>query len=89
METKRMGFETKMVHAGVPRDPYGSAVVPIYQTSTFAFENAQNGADRFAGRAEGYIYTRLGNPTVRALERQVAELEEGADAVAKDRKSVV
>ncbi len=82
METKRMGFETKMVHAGVPRDPYGSAVVPIYQTSTFAFENAQNGADRFAGRAEGYIYTRLGNPTVRALERQVAELEEGADAVA-------
>jgi len=71
-----------MVHAGASPDPYGSAVVPIYQTSTFAFESAQNGADRFAGRADGYIYTRLGNPTIRALERNVAELEEGADAVA-------
>jgi methionine-gamma-lyase len=82
MDTKQMGFETKMVHAGAPPDPYGSAVVPIYQTSTFAFESAQNGADRFAGRADGYIYTRLGNPTIRALERNVAELENGADAVA-------
>ena len=82
MDTKQMGFETRMVHAGAPRDPYGSAVVPIYQTSTFAFESAENGADRFAGRAEGYIYTRLGNPTIRALERNVAELENGADAVA-------
>jgi methionine-gamma-lyase len=82
METKNAGFETKMVHAGAPSDPYGSAVVPIYQTSTFAFESAQNGADRFAGRAGGYIYTRLGNPTIRALEKNVAELENGADAVA-------
>jgi methionine-gamma-lyase len=82
MDTKHSGFETKMIHAGVPKDPYGSAVVPIYQTSTFSFESAQNGADRFAGRAEGYIYTRIGNPTIRALERNVAELENGADAVA-------
>ncbi len=82
METKHTGFETRMVHAGAPADPYGSAVVPIYQTSTFAFESAQNGADRFAGRAEGYIYTRLGNPTIRALERNVASLENGVDAVA-------
>lgn len=82
METKHTGFETKMVHAGAPADPYGSAVVPIYQTSTFAFTSAQNGADRFAGRAEGYIYTRLGNPTIRALERNVAALENGVDAVA-------
>ncbi|HSK08007.1 MAG TPA: PLP-dependent aspartate aminotransferase family protein, partial [Vicinamibacterales bacterium] len=82
MDTKHTGFATKMVHAGVPPDPYGSAVVPIYQTSTFAFESAQNGADRFAGRAGGYIYTRLGNPTIRALEQNVAELENGADAVA-------
>jgi len=82
MDTKHSGFETKMVHAGVPKDLYGSAVVPIYQTSTFAFESAQNGADRFAGRADGYIYTRIGNPTIRALERNVAELENGADGVA-------
>jgi methionine-gamma-lyase len=82
MDTKRMGFNTKMVHAGAGKDPYGSAVVPIYQTSTFAFESAQNGADRFAGRAGGYIYTRIGNPTIRALEKNVAELEHGADGVA-------
>jgi len=82
MDTKHSGFETKMIHAGAPKDAYGSAVVPIYQTSTFAFESAQNGADRFAGRADGYIYTRIGNPTIRALERNVAELENGADGIA-------
>jgi methionine-gamma-lyase len=82
MDTKQMGFDTKMVHAGMGEDQYGSAVVPIYQTSTFAFESAQNGADRFAGRADGYIYTRIGNPTIRALERNVAELEHGVDGVA-------
>jgi methionine-gamma-lyase len=82
MDTKNLGFNTKMVHAGASKDAYGSAVVPIYQTSTFAFENAQNGADRFAGRADGYIYTRIGNPTIRSLERNVAELECGADGVA-------
>ncbi|MGE5359952.1 MAG: trans-sulfuration enzyme family protein, partial [Bacteroidales bacterium] len=82
MDTKRMGFNTKMVHAGMGKDQYGSAVVPIYQTSTFAFESAQNGADRFAGRAEGYIYTRIGNPTIRALEKNLAELEHGADGIA-------
>src|SRR5512138_2279759 len=82
MDTKHSGFETKMIHAGMAKDAYGSAVVPIYQTSTFAFESAQNGADRFAGRADGYIYTRIGNPTIRALERNIAELEHGADGVA-------
>jgi methionine-gamma-lyase len=82
MDTKHMGFNTKMVHAGAGKDPFGSAVVPIYQTSTFAFESAQNGADRFAGKAEGFIYTRIGNPTIRALEKNVAELEHGADGVA-------
>lgn len=82
MDTKGLGFNTRMVHAGREHDQFGSAVTPIYQTSTFAFENAQVGADRFAGRAEGYIYTRIGNPTVRHLERQVAALEQGADAVA-------
>jgi methionine-gamma-lyase len=82
METKGLGFNTKMVHAGAQRDHYGSVVTPIYQTSTFAFDSAQIGADRFAGRADGFIYTRIGNPTVRALERQVAALEHGEDGVA-------
>src|SRR5512133_434791 len=82
MDTKNLGFNTKLVHAGMSKDAFGSAVPPIYQTSTFAFSNAQNGADRFAGRADGFIYTRLGNPTVDALERQVAELEKGYGAIA-------
>ncbi len=82
MDTKHLGFNTKLVHAGAVKDAYGSAVTPIYQTSTFAFDNAQTGADRFAGRADGFIYTRIGNPTIRALERNVAELENGFDGVA-------
>jgi methionine-gamma-lyase len=82
MQTKDLGFNTKMVHAGHARDAYGSAVTPIYQTSTFAFDNAQMGADRFAGKADGFIYTRIGNPTIRALERNITELENGADGVA-------
>jgi len=82
MDTKKLGFNTKLVHAGAAKDAYGSAVTPIYQTSTFAFDSAQTGADRFAGRAEGFIYTRIGNPTIRALEKNIAELENGADAVA-------
>jgi methionine-gamma-lyase len=82
MDTKKLGFNTKMVHAGAAKDAYGSAVTPIYQTSTFAFDTAQIGADRFAGRADGFIYTRIGNPTIRALERKIAELENGADGVA-------
>ena len=78
---KKIRFATKVVHAGQERDPLtGSVSVPIYQTSTFAFENVEQGAARFAGKAEGYIYTRLGNPTVRALEKSVAELENGEDA---------
>ena len=82
MNTKDLGFCSKLVHAGAPEDPHGSAVTPIYQTSTFSFRSADDGADRFAGRSDGFIYTRLGNPTIRALEDCVAELEEGAGAVA-------
>jgi methionine-gamma-lyase len=82
MNTKQLGFSSKLVHAGAPEDALGSAVTPIYQTSTFHFNSAQDGADRFAGRSDGFIYTRLGNPTIRALENCVAEIEEGAGAVA-------
>jgi methionine-gamma-lyase len=82
MSGKAGGFMTRQVHAGAAPEAHGSVVTPIYQTSTFAFENARQGADRFAGRADGYIYTRIGNPTIRALEDCVASLEEGAGAVA-------
>jgi methionine-gamma-lyase len=82
MESKQAGFTTKLVHAGNKQDKCGSVVTPIYQTSTFAFENARQGAARFAGQAEGYIYTRIGNPTVRALEDCIAALEGGVGAVA-------
>jgi len=77
IDTTKLGMDTKVIHAGAHHDAYGSATVPIYQTSTFAFDNAQQGADRFAGTAGGFIYTRLGNPTINALERQIAELEGG------------
>lgn len=74
-------FATKAVHAGQHPDPVtGSITVPIYETSTFVFESAEQGAARFAGTEKGYIYTRLGNPTIRALEMNVAELENGEDA---------
>ncbi len=74
---------TEVIHAGQEPDPvYGSISVPIYQSSTFAFENAEQGAARFAGREKGYIYTRIGNPTIRALEDALASLENGCGALA-------
>jgi len=77
MNTKNKGFNTKLVHAGSYDDVFGSAVTPIYQTSTFAFKNAQHGADCFAGKSDGFIYTRIGNPTTKAFEDAMAELENG------------
>ncbi len=82
MKTKDKGFNTKLIHAGEIEDHYGSATVPIYQTSTFKFKNAQHGADCFSGKSDGYIYTRIGNPTIRAFEKCVAELENGYDGIA-------
>jgi methionine-gamma-lyase len=82
MDTRLMGFNTKLVHAGIPEDALGSVTTPIYQTSTFAFRNAKQGAERFAGAADGYIYTRIGNPTTVALEQNVAQLENGFGATA-------
>lgn len=82
METKDKGFNTKLIHAGAFEDEFGSATVPIYQTSTFGFKNAKHGADCFAGKSNGYIYTRIGNPTIRAFEKNIAELENGFDGIA-------
>lgn len=77
-----MGFNSKLIHAGAYKDKFGSATVPIYQTSTFAFENADEGARCFAGESNGFIYTRIGNPTIQALEKQVAILEGGFGGIA-------
>lgn len=82
MNTRDLGFESKLIHAGDIHDEYGSAVVPIFQTSTFSFKNAQHGADCFAGRDSGYIYTRIGNPTIDALENKLAQLENGFRGIA-------
>jgi methionine-gamma-lyase len=76
------GFNTRLVHARAPADPYGAVNVPIYQSSTFAFRDADHGAALFAGRGDGFIYTRIGNPTIRALEATVADLERGAGGIA-------
>ena len=69
MDTEKSGFNTKLIHGGEYKDAYGSATVPIYQTSTFVFESADEGAKCFNGESEGYIYTRIGNPTITALEK--------------------
>ena len=82
MDTKDLGFNSKLIHAGDIQDEYGSAVTPIYQTSTFSFKNSQHGADLFAGKEKGYIYTRIGNPTIEVLENKLAELENGYGGIA-------
>jgi methionine-gamma-lyase len=79
---KNSGFNTRLIHAGHKKNEHLAVTTPIYQTSTFAFENAQDGADCFAGTSNGYIYTRLGNPTIRALEDAVANLEGGFGGIA-------
>ena len=78
-EIAKSGFATRAVHVGAEKNMYGTLAAPIYQTSTFIFENAEQGGRRFALEEEGYIYTRLGNPTCNAVEQKVASLE-GAEA---------
>ena len=74
------GFGTKCIHAGNVKDTqYGALTTPIYQTSTFVFENCAQGAARFSGQESGYIYSRLANPTVTILEDKIAALD-GAEA---------
>lgn len=83
MNLNKKGFNTKAIHEGFnPCRITGSHVTPIYQTSTFVFENVDQGAKRFAGEEDGYIYTRLGNPSVTDLEVKMAALEGGQAAAA-------
>tara|TARA_R110002050_G_scaffold300786_1_gene472680 strand:+ start:18415 stop:19596 length:1182 start_codon:yes stop_codon:yes gene_type:complete len=82
MDTLNKGFDTKLVHGGDFEDAFGSAVTPIYQTSTFAFKSAEHGAKLFKGEEKGFIYTRLSNPTIEALENKLADLENGFGGIA-------
>src|SRR5436189_5183785 len=74
--------ETIALHGGYGGDPTTKAVaVPIYQTVAYAFDSADHGAALFNLEVEGYRYTRIGNPTTAVLERRVAALEGGPDAL--------
>jgi O-acetylhomoserine (thiol)-lyase len=76
-------FETRAVHAGASPDPTtGARNVPIYQTTSYVFDDVDHAASLFNLQDFGYVYTRLGNPTVSALEERVASLEGGRGAVA-------
>ncbi|HOX24776.1 MAG TPA: PLP-dependent aspartate aminotransferase family protein [Candidatus Krumholzibacteria bacterium] len=81
---EKKGCQTRIIHAGHRPDPATGAVsTPIYQSSTFAFKSADHGAASFRGDPDGgFIYTRLGNPTIMALEESLAILEKGCGAMA-------
>jgi len=84
MDTQKlnqMKFSTRAVHAGYVKNEYGALATPIYQTSTFIFDSAEQGGKRFALEEEGYIYTRLGNPTNTQVEEKLANLENAEAAV--------
>jgi len=77
------GFETRVVHAGAAPDPVtGARVTPIYQTTSYVFEDVDHAASLFNLHNFGYIYSRLNNPTVSVLEERLASLEGGRAAVA-------
>ncbi|MGZ7144603.1 PLP-dependent transferase, partial [Streptococcus pyogenes] len=81
--TRQYNFETLQLHAGqTPDSETKSRAVPIYQTSSFVFEDAQDAEDLFALRKSGNIYTRIGNPTVAVFEERMAALEKGVGALA-------
>ncbi|HRS54230.1 MAG TPA: aminotransferase class I/II-fold pyridoxal phosphate-dependent enzyme [Bacteroidales bacterium] len=82
MNSKKLRFDSKLIHSASIEDKYLSANVPIYQTSTFRFYSADHGSACFLGEEEGYIYTRIGNPTIEALEQLVADLENGYKGIA-------
>lgn len=82
MSSEKLEFESKLIHEGGIEDSFGSAVTPIYQSSTFKFKNVDHGAQCFSGESDGYIYTRLGNPTIKDLENTMAALENGFGGIA-------
>ena len=83
MSDRQWGFRTRALHAGGRPDPTtGARAVPIYQTTSFVFEDTKDAADLFALQKYGSIYSRISNPTVNAFEERMASLEGGIGAVA-------
>ncbi|HEX4702894.1 MAG TPA: O-acetylhomoserine aminocarboxypropyltransferase/cysteine synthase family protein [Pseudonocardiaceae bacterium] len=83
MTDRTWGFRTRALHAGGSPDPAtGARAVPIYQTTSFVFEDTADAANLFALQKYGNIYSRIGNPTVAAFEERLANLEGGIGAVA-------
>src|SRR5580700_3887840 len=83
MSAEALKFETLQLHAGQEADPTtGSRAVPIYQTTSFVFKNAEHGANLFALKEFGNIYSRIMNPTTDVFEKRVAALEGGVAALA-------
>lgn len=82
-ERRARGFGTRCVHAGQKADEgTGAAAPPLYQTSSYAFEDAEYAADLYALEADGDVYSRISNPTNRMLEQRLADLEGGVGALA-------
>lgn len=81
MNKKKHGFTTRQIHGEGHGKPMHAHAMPIFQSSTYTFDSPDHGAALFAGEMKGHIYTRLGNPTTEALERTLANLEEGDEAV--------
>ncbi|HEY5079103.1 MAG TPA: PLP-dependent transferase, partial [Opitutaceae bacterium] len=82
-EPRRFGFETRMVHAGhIPDAVTGARAVPIYQTTSFVFDDAEQAAQLFELKQYGNIYTRISNPTTAVFEERMASLEGATGAVA-------
>src|SRR6201994_4551569 len=83
MSAENLKFETLQLHAGQEADPTtGSRAVPLYQTTSYVFKNAEHGANLFALKEFGNIYTRLMNPTTDVFEKRIAALEGGVAALA-------
>jgi len=83
MSNKNWGFDTLQVHAGQVPDPAtGSRAVPIYQTTSYVFNDTEHAANLFALKEPGNIYTRIMNPTTDVLEKRIAALEGGVGALA-------
>ncbi|AFS78790.1 O-acetylhomoserine (thiol)-lyase CysD [Gottschalkia acidurici 9a] len=83
MSERKLGFETLQLHAGQNPDPTtGSRAVPIYQTTSYVFDNSDHAANLFALKEPGNIYTRIMNPTSDVLEQRIAVLEGGVGALA-------
>ena len=76
------GFATRVIHEGQGNNPHGALATPIFMTSTFCFEDVEDGMQKFAKEKPGFVYARSGNPTTAALEAKCAAMEGGEVAMA-------